>query len=108
MTPEQAQRIANFMRRKAAGLSPNCIEFAGELREAADIIEAAAAPPQPATVEPRCDRCKWWNKLEFLYPKGFGKCVRLAPGTDNNLRAAWPTTLECERCGEFAPREVQP
>lgn len=88
MTPEQAQQLARYLRRDADRFWNSA--DGDLLREAADIIEAAAAPPQPTAAEPRCDRCRWWNR---------GMCRRF-PNT--------VYTAAFEFCGEFKSREVTP
>ena len=108
MTPQQLRTCAKWLRRLAdevPAVHPRvACELADWLVEKSVAMEAAAEA-QP-TVETRCDGCRWWNEIDALRPKGVGKCVRLAPGRDDLLRATWPTTFSDDRCGEFSPREV--
>ena len=113
MTPEEAKIVARYINDHAALLPRGRSRLASHLHEAANSIEAAAAPAQPAAVEPRCERCRWWDLLGRYGVNGsYGFCWRYPPLEKDRkageLCGVFPTTTGIQRCGEFAPREVTP
>lgn len=68
--------------------------YAAAYFDAKRAVDAAlpAQPPQPATVQPRCEHCKWWERERQC----LGECVRYPQAV---VKAAY------DFCGEFTPRE---
>lgn len=81
-----------------------------ELRRAiGPVIRKKHTRPAAASGTPRCDRCRFWRRLD---PAGnLGACQRHAPypyGLINRLASkpesavgAWPQTLDASWCGDF-------
>jgi len=44
----------------------------------------------------RCDRCRFWEKVDPRY----GRCRKCAPRIADSCRANWPTTSAEDWCGE--------
>ena len=58
----------------------------------------------------KCEDCKWWDKNEKYPESKSGMCRRNAPrlivascgiGENPLYENDWPTTMNCEWCGEF-------